>query len=161
MKLEHKMKRVLLVCSAGGHLAQILEMEPLFKKFKYIIVTENIEATRPLQNKYNMRFVNPAGKGRNFEFWMNFIINIIKAISIIMKFNPHVIITTGSHTAVPFCYFGKLLGKKIIYILTFARINTKAKAADIIYPIADEFIVQWESAQKLYPKSKYLGGGIY
>ena len=51
--------------------------------------------------------------------------------------------------------------KKIIYILSYARINSKAKAANIIYPIADEFIVQWESAQKLYPKSKFLGGGLY
>lgn len=161
MKNSEKNKRVLFVCSAGGHLAQILEMKPLFDEFDYLLVTENIEATKPLKNNYNIRFVHHAGKGRNFEFWWNFFLNIFIAINIILKFKPHIIITTGSHTAVPFCYIGKLFGKKIVYILSFAKINSKAKSANIIYPIADEFIVQWESAQKLYPKSIYLGGGLY
>ena len=69
-----------------------------------------------------------------------------------------VVITTGSHTAVPICLLGKLLRVKIIWILSFARINTRARSASIVYPIADRFIVQWEPVQHLYPKSIYLGG---
>jgi len=156
-----KKKRVLFVCSAGGHLAQILEMKPLFDEFDYLIITEDILATRPLEKTYNIKFVPPVGIGRNFKFWKVFFLNILISFKIIIKFMPHIIITTGSHTAVPFCYIGKLFGKKIVYILSFARINSKAKSADIIYPIADKFIVQWEPAQKLYPKSIYLGGGLY
>lgn len=156
-----KDKKVLLVCSAGGHLAQILELEPVFKLCKYLIVTENIESNQPLKEKYNIKLILAAGEGRNFEFWKNFFLNIFSALKIILRFNPDIIITTGSHTAIPFCYIGKILRKKIVYILTYARINSKARAANIIYPIANEFIVQWESAQKLYPKSKYLGGGLY
>ena len=156
-----KKKRILYVCSAGGHLAQILEMKPLFNKFEYLIVTENIEATRPLLKEYKMLLVHPAGKGRNYQYWKSFLLNHYIAFRILLKMNPHVIITTGSHTAVPFCFIGKILRKKIVYILSYARINSKAKAADLIYPIADKFIVQWEKAQKLYPKSIYLGGGLY
>ncbi len=156
-----KDKKVLFVCSAGGHLAQILELEPVFKLCKYLIVTENIESTQPLKEKYNIKLIRAAGEGRNFEFWKNFFLNIFSALKIILRFNPDIIITTGSHTAIPFCYIGKILRKKIVYILTYARINSKARAANIIYPIANEFMVQWENAQKLYPKSKYLGGGLY
>ncbi len=156
-----KDKKVLFVCSAGGHLAQILELKPVFKLCKYLIVTEDIESNQPLKEKFNIELIRAAGEGYNFEFWKNFFLNIFSALKIILRFNPDVIITTGSHTAIPFCYIGKILRKRIVYILTYARINSKARAANIIYPIANEFIVQWENAQKLYPKSKYLEGGLY
>ncbi|MBF0990227.1 MAG: hypothetical protein HXK70_05715 [Clostridiales bacterium] len=67
-------------------------------------------------------------------------------------------VTTGTHTAVPICYIGKLFGCKIIYIETFANITTKTLAGKILYPITDKFIVQWESMKKLYPKADYYGG---
>lgn len=151
-------KNVLFVCSAGGHLAQVLELGDLMRKYNYLIVTEDIEATRPLADHYNIKFLKPDAKRYSFRFWLNFFGNFFYSLKIISSFKPSVIITTGSHTAVPMCILGKMLGKKVIYILSYARVNTKAKSADILYPIANEFIVQWESAQKLYPKSKYFGG---
>ncbi len=154
-------KKLLFVSSAGGHFAQILEMKSLFEEFKYLLVTENIPATRYLENTYNMKYVRPAGRGRDWEFWTNYLLNFITAFKIIYKYKPSTIITTGSHTAIPFCYIGKAFGVRIIYILSYSKIKSKQKAANIIYPIADVFIVQWKSAQKNYPKSKFLGGGLY
>ena len=55
---------------------------------------------------------------------------------------------------------GKILGSKIIYIETFANIHTKTATGRLIYPIADLFIVQWESMLKVYPKAVY-GGWIF
>lgn len=77
-----------------------------------------------------------------------------------VRIRPQVIVTTGTHTAVPMCYLAKLFGKKVIFIETFANSKTKTKAGSMVYPIADVFIVQWESMLKLYPKA-ILGGWIY
>lgn len=88
------------------------------------------------------------------------IYNTIKSIILYAKYRPKYIITTGAHTAVPMCYIGKLFGSKIIYIETFANINNRTLAGRFIYPIADLFIVQWESMLELYPKA-ILGGSIY
>ena len=119
MKCQNKRKkRVLFVCSAGGHLAQILEMKALFNKFDYLLVAENIEATRPLKESYNIQFAYPAGKGHNLRFWKNFILNHFFAFKVILKFKPDVIITTGSHTAIPFCYIGKFFKKKIFFTVS-------------------------------------------
>ena len=74
-----------------------------------------------------------------------------------IKIRPSVVVTTGTHTAVPMCYIAKIFGKKIIYIETFANRTTKTLTGKIIYPIADTFIVQWKEMQKLYPKSLYFG----
>ncbi len=74
-----------------------------------------------------------------------------------MRERLKVIITTGTHTAGPMCYIGKIFGSKIIYIETLANSNTKTATGRLIYPIADLFIVQWEDMLKLYPKAKYWG----
>ena len=54
----------------------------------------------------------------------------------------------------------KLFKSKVIYIETFANSKTKTLAGKIVYPIADTFIVQWESMKKLYPDS-VVGGWIF
>ena len=69
-------------------------------------------------------------------------------------------ITTGTHTAVPMCKIAHKYGKKVIWIETFANSTTPTKAGEMIYPIADLFIVQWEELLKIYPKAVY-GGAIY
>jgi len=153
--------KIMFVCSAGGHLAQILELEYLYNKYDSVIVTEDLEINMSFKKKYNMLYLKSAGKGRDYLFWKNFIINIYLSIKYVLLYRPDVIITTGSHTAIPTCFIGKIRKSKIIYILSYSKINMKAKSANVIYPISDLFIVQWEAAQKLYPKSIYLGGGIY
>ena len=153
-------KKIILICSDGGHLAQVLELSDLFLQYDYLIITEKSEATISLKKNYNVRYVKPRPKGRSrgISFWMSVVSNFLYSVRLIITHYPKVIITTGSHTAVPMCIIGKLFFVKIIWILSYARISTKAKSADLIYPIADKFLVQWESAQQLYPRSKYLGG---
>ena len=82
---------------------------------------------------------------------------ILKTIVLYFKIRPKVIITTGTHTAGPMCYLGKIFGSKIIYIETIANINTKTATGRLIYPIADLFLVQWKEMLKIYPKAVYAG----
>ncbi|WP_439483326.1 hypothetical protein [Cyclobacterium plantarum] len=62
------------------------------------------------------------------------------------------IITTGSHSSIPMCLLGKIARVKIIWILSYARMNSRAFSADIIYPIADKCIIQWPGVKKYYKK---------
>ena len=77
-----------------------------------------------------------------------------------IKIRPKYIVTTGTHTAGPICYLGKIFGSKVIYIETMANISKKTITGKLIYPIADLFIVQWKSMLKLYPNAVY-GGFIF
>ena len=89
-----------------------------------------------------------------------FLWNCFKTVYFYLKIKPKYIVTTGTHTAGPMCYLGKIFGSKIIYIETFANRNTKTATGRLIYPIADLFIVQWKEMLKIYPKA-VLGGSIY
>lgn len=149
--------RVLIPSSSGGHLTEVFQLRQLLEATEHLFVTEDLPLTRRLLAGRPCRFVRPNGRNRDWIFWRNFLINWFLAVPILLRFRPHAIVTTGSHTAIPFCYLGKLLGCKIIYILSFCRIDTKAAAASAVYPIADLFFVQWERMRTAYPRSRYVG----
>ena len=174
-------KKIIYISSMGGHLKELLALKKSMKKFKSYIITEKTEATSFLkdlekrkieenieknneENNENEDFFEkvyylPYGTKKNIiKYFFVFIAMIIKSIYFLIKIRPKAIVTTGTHTAVPICYIGKLFGCKIVYIETFANITTKTLAGKILYPITDKFIVQWESMKKLYPKADYYGG---
>lgn len=74
-----------------------------------------------------------------------------------LQISAEVVVTTGTHTAVPMCYIAKLFGSKVIFIETFANRTTGTVAGRLVYPIADTFVVQWEEMHKVYPKSVCWG----
>lgn len=154
-----KQKKIILVSSKGGHFAQLLCLEKLFVKYDYLLITEESKSTKPLTNQYNMKFLKSRseGKGRGLLFIWILIVNSFLTLKIFFKHFPKVIITTGSHTALPVCLIGKLLGIKVVYILSYARVNTEERTASFLYPLVDKFIVQWPEIQEKYPKSEYLG----
>ncbi len=156
------MKKVLFIASTGGHFSELMQLEPLFKDYNYKIVTELTKNNKNLKDKYGKKisYLVFGSKINLISYIPKFIYNCFKSLFIFIKFRPSVIVTTGTHTAVPICYIAKLFGKKIIFIETIANQNTKTVAGRLIYPIANTFIVQWESMLKLYPKAIY-GGFIY
>lgn len=152
------MKKVLFISSTGGHLNELLQLKPMFEKYDSYIVTEKTKTNKDLKNEYkNVSYLLYGTKHKPIRYIFVAIFNIIKSLILFIKIRPNIIITTGAHTAVPICLIGKLFKKKIIYIETFANIHTKTLTGKIIYPIADLFVVQWESMLKLYPKAEYWG----
>ena len=156
------MKKVMFISSTGGHLSELLQLAPLFQEYEYSLITEKTKSTLGLMDKYPNRvfYLVPGTKSHMLSYVFKFSFNILKSLVLLIKLNPDVIVTTGTHTAVPMCYWGKLLRKKVIFIETFANSDTKSMAGKLVYPIADTFIVQWESMLKEYPNAIY-GGWIY
>ena len=155
-------KKIMFISSTGGHLNEMMQLQDLIVNNDSYIVTEKTKSNLNLKSKYKNKvsFLVYGTKDHLFTYIFKFIYNVIKSLLIYFKVAPNYIITTGTHTAVPMCYWGKLFGSRIIYIETFANIKTKTLAGKIVYPIADKFIVQWPSMKKLYKNSIY-GGWIY
>ena len=156
-----KNKKVLFISSTGGHLDELLQLKKLFSKYNSYIITEKTKSTISLKNEYqNINYLVYGTKDHLISYIFKFIYNMIKSLILFIKIRPSVIVTTGTHTAVPMCYIGKIFFRKIIYIETFANSSSKTLTGKLIYPIANVFIVQWESMLKLYPKA-ICGGWIY
>ena len=115
-----------------------------------------------MKNKYKDRinFLVYGTKDHMLTYPFKLIYNCFKSLFLYLRIHPDYIITTGAHTAGPMCLIGKIFGSKVIYIETFANINTKTITGRLLYPVADRFIVQWPSMTKIY-KDSIDGGWIY
>jgi len=154
------MKKVLFIASTGGHFSELMQLSKMFDKYDYHIITEKTKTNSNLKEKHKNRvdYLVYGTKDHLLSYIFKFSYNCIKSLFLYFKIRPKAIITTGTHTAVPMCYIGKLFGSKIIFIETFANIKTKTLAGKLVYPIADLFLVQWKEMLKLYPKAVYKGG---
>lgn len=151
------MKKVIFVSSSGGHLSEILKLEELFNEYEYLVVTEKTDITYKLKDKYNMDFLKYGPSKNKFKYLGAVIYNIFKSMSIIIKFKPSTIVTTGAQVGGITAFVGKLFAKKIIYIESLARVNELSSTGKNVYKFADKFYVQWQELEKKYEKSEYLG----
>ncbi len=156
------MKKVMFISSTGGHLTELLELKGMFKKYDYSIVTEKTKSTKELKNTYpkKVHYLIYGTKHNKIKYPFILLLNCFISLYYYIKIRPKVIITTGAHSAGPMCCIGKIFGSKIIFIETFANINTKTITGKLVYKFADLFIVQWESMLELYPNATY-GGWIF
>lgn len=151
-------KRVMFISSVGGHLTQLLELKKIFNDYNYVLVTEKTDVTLKMKEKYRMSYLKYGSRKYVLNYIFIAIFNIIKSIGLFIKYRPQVIVTTGTHTAVPMCYLGWIFRRKVIYIESFAKRTSGTLTGKLVYPIATVFVVQWKSLLKLYPKAKYWGG---
>ena len=155
------MKKVLFVSSTGGHFNELLQLKRVMKKYDSYIITEKTKSTISMKEKYgNKIFYLVYGTKSHISYLFKFPFNCFKSLYYFLRIRPSVVITTGAHTGVIMCYIAKIFRKKVIYIETFANMYSKTVSGRLVYPIADIFVVQWESMLKLYPKAVY-GGWIF
>lgn len=156
------MKKVLFISSTGGHLNELMQLKPLFSKYDYHIITERDKANLSLKEEYKEKisYLPYGTRSKMFSYIFKYFYLCLKTIYLYFKIRPQYIITTGTHTAGPMCYLGKVFGSKIIYIETIANVNRKTATGKLIYPIADLFIVQWMEMLEVYPRAVY-GGSIF
>ncbi len=154
-----KKKKVMFIASTGGHLNELLQLEPLFDNYDYYIVTEKTASNLNLKKKFGNKisYVIYGTKDHKFTYLFKLFINCWIELFTYIKVRPKYIVSTGAHIAGPMCCIGKIFGSKIIFIETFANSQTKTVTGKLVYKFADLFIVQWESMLELYPKAKFYG----
>jgi len=146
-------KKIGLICSAGGHFTEMLQLREAFKGHRIFVITYREKATLNQENTYYLEtWRSPTG----------FIVGLIKIFIIFLKEKPDILFSTGSEIAVPPFYLGKFLFRtKLIYLECSAQVYQPSLTGRCVYPITDLFLVQWEFLLKKYgPKAKYVGGLI-
>jgi len=156
MFLENKKnKELLLICSAGGHLTAMKNLESIYTKKDYILITEKTKLSKDLKNYEYLIYCSK-------HYFLHYIFvapfNIVKNLFYFLYYQPKVIVSTGSHTGVLMCYIGKIFRRKVIFIEVYDRYKTLTLSGKMVYKIADVFIVQHKQLIKKYPKAIYIGG---
>lgn len=145
--------RICLVGSSGGHLAHLYMLKPFWKtKDRFWVTFDKEDARSLLQGEKFYPCYYPSNRSIKA-----LIINTWRALKILLREKPDVIISSGAAVAVPFFWIGKLFGAKTIYIEVFDRIDASTITGKMCYLVTDKFIVEWEEMKKVYPKAINLG----
>ena len=153
---KQKKVKICFAASSGGHYEQLMMLKPLMDKYDSFVITEWTEYNAEIKGvkTYYLKQVNR--KEQTF-FW-RMIKNSILSLKIFLKEKPDLVICTGVLATIPMCLVAKAARKKLIYIESFAKVNSPTETGKLLYRFADQFYVQWESMKKFYPSAIYLGG---
>lgn len=145
--------KICIASSTGGHLVQARLLEPVYGRYEHFFFTfkggvaEEMKKTERVRDIPNIVRRNP----------LSWIVGAVLSARVAIAERPDVVLTTGAGIVVFFCIFAKMLGAKLIFIESMARVERPTLTARMLYPFCDLFFVQWPGLQKYFPKARYAG----
>ena len=153
------MKKVLMVASSGGHMEELTRLKKVISKYDCCWVTEKNDF-QTYGKEHEVNYYVMQINRRELLFPIKLLILFVKAFIIILKEKPDCVISTGALISYPFCRIAKWMGKKVIFIESFARVNELSLTGRLLYNHVNRFIVQWPELSREYEKA-VVGGGIF
>ncbi|MDQ3627436.1 MAG: UDP-N-acetylglucosamine--LPS N-acetylglucosamine transferase [Actinomycetota bacterium] len=146
-------QRVLLVGSSGGHLTQLMALQPWWQELQRVWVTfATVDARTQLVGE-EVHWAH-APTTRNIP---NLLRNSALAVRLLRRTRPDVVVSTGAGVAVPFFVVARLLGIVTAYVEVYDRIDTRTLTGRLCRPFSTVFCVQWEEQCELYPDAHVIG----
>ncbi len=149
-----------IIVSPGGHLDQVLLVTEAFQDHEVFLisyVSENLKGFS-YQGIKRTYWVKAFGDTKLGVFFC-LLLSCFYFIKIFWREKPDVLFSTGAEIAVPAFYIGKyLFGCALIFLESATRVKNPSLAGKLIFPIADLFLVQWESLREILgEKARYVG----
>lgn len=152
-----------LAASGGGHVRQILDLEPLWRDYPHFFVTEDTAMGRSIAARSTTEFVphfaiGQARLGHPLKMLSAAFANMWRSLRIVFRRRPDVVITTGAGSLLFIVLWARLRGAKIVLIDSFARFDSPSAFARLAGPLAHHRFAQsavsatkWPGAQVCDP----------
>jgi UDP-N-acetylglucosamine:LPS N-acetylglucosamine transferase len=149
---------LLLVCSTGGHLLQLLALREAWQDQTRVWVTfSKSDARTLLRDERVVAAYGPTSRTFGATAALNTLRNLVLALRVLRRSRPAVILTTGAGVAVPFAWVGRLFGARVVYVESFTRIEGPSLSCRLIAPVAARIYGQWPEFVTAVPRARYLG----
>lgn len=145
--------RVLLVCSNGGHLAQLVKLAPWWRRHDRLWVTfpkadaQQLLAGEAVRDAYFPTTRNLVNLARNWRL----------ARQVMRDYRPDVVVSTGAGVALPFFVLARRHKAATVYLEVFDRIDSPTLTGRLCRPFTDAFCLQWEEQLASYPGATVVG----
>ena len=144
---------ILLVCSTGGHLLQLVALRGAWEGFSRVWVTfDKSDAKSLLTDEQVVHAFGPTNRSVT-----NLVRNLRLAWRVVRALKPQVILTTGAGVAVPFAWIGRLRGARVVYVESITRIDKPSLSLRLIAPVTAKIYVQWPELVGAVRGSRYVG----
>ncbi len=148
-----KRKVVLAIASAGGHWVQLRRLHPAFKGTHLIYSTTKASYGNNISDSEFL--LAPDG---NLSTKLRLIRCAIKTFLLVLKAKPDVIISTGAAPGYFAILYGKLLGKKTIWVDSIANAGELSLSGKKVGKHVDYWITQWKHLTN--PEGPHFFGNV-
>jgi UDP-N-acetylglucosamine--N-acetylmuramyl-(pentapeptide) pyrophosphoryl-undecaprenol N-acetylglucosamine transferase len=151
-------KRIGLLASGGGHVRQLLDLEPVWSEHDYFFVTEDTALGRTLSEQHRAHFVphfawGQAKLGSPFQLFFRAFVSLFRSAGIMLRERPQLVISTGAGAVFPAVLWARLLGARVIVAESFARFEKPSLFGRIAAPFAHHMVVQSAKLAPFYPRA--------
>ena len=144
---------LLLVCSSGGHLAQLAALGPWMSRHRrHWVCFDTPDAVSVLRDERVTWAHHPTT--RNLP---NLLRNFVLAWALLTRERPDVVLSTGAGTALPFFVVARLRGIPTVYLEVYDRMDTPTLTGRLCRPFTDRMLVQWDEQARLYRDAEVVG----
>lgn len=144
---------LLLVCSSGGHLLQLVALEDAWRGHDRVWVSFDKSDVRSLLRDERVIYAH-GPTNRNVK---NLFRNLALAWRVVRTVRPRAVLTTGAGVAVPFAWVAKLHRAQVVYVESLTRIERPSLSCRMIAPLADRVYVQWPELADSMRRARYAG----
>lgn len=145
--------KVALVCSSGGHLVQLHQLEPWWGKHERTWVTfRKPDSVSLLEGERIIWAYHPTTRNA-----VNALRNLVLAWHILRRERPDLVVSSGAGVAFPFFVVARLLRIRTVYLEVYDRIDSTTLTGRLCYPMSDLFLLQWAEQEGLYPRGRLVG----
>jgi UDP-N-acetylglucosamine:LPS N-acetylglucosamine transferase len=145
--------RIGLVCSGGGHLAQLKALSPWWQNHDRFWVTFDLPGgDTDLSGDRAYWAHYPTTRSL-----VNLCRNTVLAWKCLRRERPDVLVSCGAGVAVPFFLIGRLLRIPTVYVEVYDRIDSASLTGRVCYRFSSLFLVQWEDQLRFYPDGVVIG----
>jgi UDP-N-acetylglucosamine--N-acetylmuramyl-(pentapeptide) pyrophosphoryl-undecaprenol N-acetylglucosamine transferase len=154
-----KRLRLCLAASGGGHVRQLLDLEPAWSGHDYFFVTEDTALGRSIGAQHRAHFIphyaaGQARLGHTIQMLGGAVRNFLRSAAIVLKERPQVVVSTGAGAVFFTVLWARLLGARVVVVESFARFDHPSLFGRLAAPLAHELIVQSSALATYWPKAK-------
>lgn len=151
--------RLCLAASGGGHVRQLLDLQPVWSQHDYFFITEDTALGQTLQNDHRTYFVphyawGQVKFGTPFKMIGRAIASFFRTAGIMLRERPDFVISSGAGAVFFAVLWGRLLGARIVIIESFARFEKPSLFGRIAAPFAHDMVIQSAKLASVYPKAR-------
>ena len=148
--------RICLAASGGGHLRQLLDLEPVWGEHDHFFLTEDTALSRSIAPRHRTHMIPHVALGQGrlgapLKMIVAGVRNFVRSARIIGRERPDMVISTGAGAVFFGVVWARLLGARIVVVESFARFDSPSMFARLAAPFAHHKVVQSAGLASYWP----------
>ncbi len=130
--------KILAVASGGGHWVQLMRLKPAFEGFRVEYLTTNPAYAKDVDAP--LHAVVDANLWKKLALAKMF----FQVLAVLLRTRPQIVLTTGAAPGFAALLFGRILGKRTIWIDSIANCEELSNSGKKAGRFADLWLTQWK-----------------